>query len=260
MKNLSVVFPESNKRFIDSLLYETGNEISFDAKDDLITVYDINDKNTDKFCSLLAKIIVKQYEKELLVKAINKRCQSFSKVEKIEIWKIAMSHLYEDYCTNNTDYQDRVNLVKKSISEFFKESNCLSLQGLVNFRLSEYLESLEDLAEFSATEYKIDCEYREFVMLLKCFVSLQPPKYNNVRIFYGKDVLIFGDGVNVTEEYEKEYRSEMGGTALNIDDFVLNSLILIAPKKIKLIITDVSPEKEFIDTLKSVFDNRISIN
>lgn len=259
MQNLSVVVPKDSKRFFDSLLLEAGNEFDIKVNDNTVTVFDIKD-NAEKLFVAMAKAVINQYEKELLVKAINRKCLDFSKQEKLEIWKNATKHLCNDLGSKNSDYYNRINSVERSLRDFFKESDSLLLQGFVNFRLSEYVESLEDLAECSATEFKIDCEYREFVMMLKYFLSLQPPKFADVHIFYGNDVLIFGDGTNVTEEYVEEYKSEVGASAENKDDFVLNSLILIAPQKIKLIITDVAPEKEFIDTLKNVFENRISIN
>ena len=241
-------------------MLETGSEINLEVHEDSVTVHDLSDKTFESFCVAMAKVIAGQYEKELLVKAINKRCSDFYRTDKIEIWKIAMSHLYNEKIALDSDYFDRINLVKESLRNFLKDSDLLSVQGFVNFRLSEYKEALEELAEHSAEEYKVDCEYREFVMMLKYFISLQMPKYIDVHIFYGTDVLIFGDGINVTEEYAEEYKSEIGASTENKDDFILNSLILMAPKKIKLIITDVVPEKEFVDTLKSVFENKISIN
>ena len=260
MQNLSVVVPEDSKRFVHDLLIETKNTFNSDVIENTITFFDIKDEILEKLCLILAKTIVKLYEKEMLLKAVNKKCLSLSKSDKIEIWKMAMSHLHNDFNDANNEYFSRINLVKKSLYDCFCESDWLSLQGFINFRMREYIEEIETLTEFSAKEYEIDCEYREFVMMLKCYISLQSPKYFDVHIFYGKDVLIFGDGINITNEYLKEYRAEIGTVAENKDDFVLNSLILIAPKKIKITVIDVFPEKEFVDTLKSVFENKISIN
>ena len=198
MKNLSVIVSGlgDNKKFLDKLSTEIGDDLTFTRNEDTITFF--CDENTDKISEYLAKIIISEYERKILVKAINNICDNFSKKDKIEIWKISMRQLLDDEYIENDDYMSRFGIIKKKLSDCFSTADTISLEGFINFRLSEYIKELEDVVDLSVSEYMVELEYIEFVNMLKYFVSMQTPKYFVADVFFGDDVQIYADGKNIT--------------------------------------------------------------
>lgn len=258
MKNLSIIISgiADNKRFLDKLSTEIGNELAFTKNKDSITF--LCDDNTNKVSEYLAKTIISEYERKILVKAINNICDNFSKKDKIEIWKISMRQLLDDEYIENDDYMSRLCIIKKKLLDCFSTSDTIFLEGFINFRLNEYVKELEDVVNLSVSEYMVELEYIEFVNMLKYFVSIQTPKYLIVDVFYGEDIQIFADGKNITDYCLDEFHSEINYNDDNKEDFVLNSLITISPKKIIIHTNNLSPQKEFTDTVNKVFESKIS--
>ena len=247
----------NNERFLNKLFTEAGNEFNIDVDKDTISFYDLNDSDSKKLSLSIAKAILSEFEKKVLVKIINKTCEGFNKSDKIEIWNIAMRQLLDDEYMNNSDYLLRLDAVNRSVAECMNTSDVLSVEGFVNFRLNEYAEELEDVVDLSVQEYMIELEYREFINMLKYFISMQTPKYLSVDIYYGKNIKIYADGKDVTDECMEEYFSDINCDIGNKDDYILNSLIVIAPRKVKFHLTDDMPDKELTDTLRGVFGGKI---
>ena len=259
MGDLSVIVNgvSDNEKFYKKLLTELGNKFAVDVNENTVTFHDLCDKNIGRFRNVLAKLIVSEFQKKLLVKAVNKNCDGFNKSDKIEIWKISMRQLLEDELCNNADYNDRIFTVENGLKKCFDESDIVSLEGFVNFRMGDYTDELNDVIDLSVQEYMVELEYKEFVKMLKCFLSMQSSRYLSVDIMYGNEILIYGDGKDVTDECAREYVSEISDGIENREDFVLNSLIIMAPRKVRFHIHEITPEKELVDTLKNVFGERI---
>lgn len=259
MGDLSVIVNgvSDNEKFYKKLLTELGNEFVVDVNENTITFHNLCDKNSDRFRNILAKSIISEFQKKILVKAVNRNCDGFNKTDKIEIWKISMRQLLEDEVCNNADYNDRICIVENGLKKCFDESDVISLEGFVNFRLGDYTDELSDVIDLSVQEYMIELEYKEFVKMLKYFLSVQSSRYLSVDIMYGNEVLIYGDGKDVTDECVEEYVSEISDGIENREDFVLNSLIIMAPRKVRFHTKEIAPDKELTETLKNVFGERI---
>ena len=259
MGDLSVIVNgvSDNEKFYKKLFAELGSELAVDVNDNTITFHNLCEKNVGRFRNILAKSIVSEFQKKILVRAVNKNCDGFDKSDKIEIWKISMRQLLEDEFSNNTDYNDRIRIVENGLKKCFDESDVISLEGFVNFRMSDYTDELSDVIDMSVQEYMIELEYKEFVKMLKYFLSVQSSRYLSVDVIYGNEILIYGDGKDVTDECVAEYISEISDGIENREDFVLNSLIIMAPRKVRFHIQGIAPDKELADTLKNVFGERI---
>ena len=76
-------------------------------------------------------------------------------------------------------------------------------------------------------------EYREFIRLLKYFVDIQEPKYENIHIIatnHGTYTLLDDRREEITNECIKEYLNEISESEINYDDLLVSSLITLAPK------------------------------
>ena len=224
----------NNKRFLNNLFTEIGTEISTEVNKNEILFYDIDDKKTDKLYSALAKNILTEFSRKILVKIINKNCDYFSKSDKYEVWKMSMRRLADDEYENNSDYLYRIKTVKNNLEEFLFNSETVFIEGFVNFRLKELEDDLEEVVEECVQEYLLELEYIEFVNMLKYFISVQSSKYLVVDVVYGDNIYIYADSKNITQECLADFNREVICTETNKDDFLLNSLISIAPKRVNI--------------------------
>lgn len=259
LNNLSVIVNGigNNERFFKKLFTEIGEEIAVDIKKDTISFKNVSEKNNSKLYKGLAKAIINEFEKKLVLRAVNKNCECFDKSDKLEIWKLSMKHLLDDEFLNNNNYLYRLEIIKNKLAECFGTTDTIYLDGFVNFRLTDYTNDLEEVVDESVGEYMLELEYKEFINMLKFFLSLQLPKYGKVDIICGDEIRIIADENDVTEECICDFQKDAGHDDGNRDDFVLNSLISIAPKRINVFVNNNHMSKELRQTLEQVFENKI---
>ena len=261
MKKLSVIVNgvSNNERFINNLFTEISNEITTKIGDNEISFLDVDDNNKCVLYKALAKNIVNEFCKKTLVRIINKNYDYFSKSDKYEIWKLSMKYLLNDEFEENSDYLSRVNFAEHKLNEYFMTSKSVSVEGFVNFRLKELEAELEDIVDDCAQEYMLDLEYMEFINLIKYYVSIQGPKYLSVEVLCDTDIKIYGDGNNITKECIDDFKTEINYNENNVEDFILNSLITISPKKILIREKGRKLSDEIKKTLLGVFSDKLKI-
>ncbi len=262
MEKLSVFVKgvSNSKKFLNSLFTEIGNEISAEINEYEVLFYNIDEEKTKKLYDILAKNVLNEFCKKALIKIVNKNCDYFSKDDKYEIWRNSMSHILNDEFENNGDYAYRLQIVKKQLEDFLANSEKFSVEGFVNFRLKELEYNLEEIVEESVQDYLLEREYKDFINMLKYFVSIQNYKYLAVDVVYDDEILIFGDGKNITEECREEFNREVLSKEANKEDFLLNSLISIAPKRINIKDCKNLLNDEIKKTLQGIFGNKLKIN
>ena len=133
------------------------------------------------------------------------------------------------------------------------------LDGFVSFRLENYLYTLEEIVDYNVNEYVIEKEYTEFINLLKMYVDSKPPESSTIYLVYcnGESVLLNKnkDLIDLNENITNaKYLSDI---SFSSNDYALNALLSLLPAKIEIHL--VGDEDEFINTLKLVFRNRVSI-
>lgn len=259
MKEFSVFVNGGNgKRFLNNLIMEIGTEISTEVNENEVLLYNIDDEKTDRIYTILAKNVLSEFVRKTLVKIINKNCDYFSKNDKYEVWKMSMRNVLDDEIENNKEYLYRIETVKNKLEDFLSNSNMVSVEGFVNFRLKELEDDLEEVVEECVQDYLLELEYVEFINMLKFFVSVQSSKYLAVDVVYDDEILIYADRKNITRECLEDFNREVICTAVNPDDFLLNSLISIAPKRV-VIIQKKKLNDEIKKTLLGIFGDKLKI-
>jgi putative sporulation protein YtxC len=212
----------------------------------------------------LADYIIRCYEEKLIKRIVNSNYCYFSKVERKDILKEALNIVKnEDKSFLNTLLQiRRRNIIVKSLMEYFESSNTIILDGFINFRLKDYLKDLEEIVEKAVDNFLMEKEYREFIRLLKYFVDIQEPKYENIHIIatnHGTYTLLDDRREEITNECIKEYLNEISESEINYDDLLVSSLITLAPKKITIHNISCFKNKELLETIHNIFYNNVCI-
>jgi putative sporulation protein YtxC len=159
-------------------------------------------------------------------------------------------------------YITRKDKIVKKIYEYISDSTDIIIEGFLRFRLKELNGELEDLVDKIVEEYLVEREYNEFIKLLKYFVEIQESRIDTVNVVidaYGKYCMYDNNHNEITEEFLKDLLSENMGGEVSYDDLFVSSLITAAPRYIIIHNLFNTHNKEIIETIKNVFNERVKI-
>ena len=208
-----------------------------------------------KMSTLLSFMIVDEFEDILMKRIIYKNYFYFDALEKEKILKNCYN-IYEYY----EWFDKKLNALYNSLYSFISNHRVLILDGFINFRLQAYTSILDEIVAESVNNYIIEKEYMEFISLLKLYIQSQKSNCNVVHLIYNTSESILLDEhknviLNSEEIFNAKYLSDI---SFSSNDYTLNSLLNLLPKKIYIHLID-NQIDEFINTLQLIFENRVSI-
>ncbi|MCY6370560.1 putative sporulation protein YtxC [Clostridium ganghwense] len=215
--------------------------------------------------NILYKIVVKEFCYDEIQKFLNDT-YFFLKYEEmrevtersLKILKNEEKVLDEDmiYCIN------KKNDILDKIQECIKENNEINIKGFVTFRIKELTRDLESIINKVVERYMAEKEYNEFIKLLKYFVEVQESKIDEINIMIkenGEYIIQDKDGTDIMEEILSDLLDVKYTGSVSIDDLIISGLITYCPKHIIIHCSDNCINKEIIDTIKKVFENRVEL-
>lgn len=242
---------------IDYAKIESGGLILFECR--------LKEKNDCKYdilkqymANILADIIMKHWEVKFIDRIIHKNYNYFSSEERFNILKNVYNVLNED----DADFYwiSKKAQIVNILLDYFKNNDVLNLEGFINFRLKDYINGLYDVVDRAVDDYLIEKEYDEFIKLLKYFAELQEPQYDIVHVLVGDDMsytLLDGDYKEIQDKLIESHG--YFDRELNNEDVLISSLITIAPRKIYFHCSETFKDRNFINTVKSIFDDKVFI-
>ena len=235
--------------FVSKLKFKFYNNIIIHYKgNNLDSFYNI-------FSNIVSNTIIKFYETNIIKNMISINYFYFTDLEQKEIFDIVNKYI------NNNEFKEsslRKNLIKSSCIKYFSDNKSLILDGFVNFRLKDYLKSIDSLVDMAVNKFVIDREYNEFIDLLKCYINSRDYKVNKVHLIYeNQESILLDDNkkiINIDNSIlNNKYLSDI---SFSSNDYTLNTLLTLLPKKIYIHLINKKTD-EFINTLKLIFDDRI---
>lgn len=201
---------------------------------------------------LISDTILEFYEDKILNRIINTNYFYFDDYEK----KIIFDNCKE-YC--KIENCDKKETLYFEIEKYIEENKSVVLDGIINFRIKEYIKILDNIVDMSVNQYIIEKEYNEFINLLKVYINTTPTEVNQIHLIYmnGESILLDEDKniVSLSENIlNAKYLSDI---TFSSNDFALNTLLSMLPKKLEIHMID--EEDEFINTLKLIFENRACV-
>lgn len=201
----------------------------------------------------LADLITGEYEKKRLADLIRAQHPYLIEEERQEVLRNASLTMQKMPPAERTHY------IEDKLYTFLKDSEVLSVEGFVNFRLKEYKERLSLAAEEAAAIFMAEKEYEEFIVLLRYFVSVQPVRIPLLHVVIrsgGSFTLYNRGGEDVTESLLTEvFRGDSG--MLSSDDMLISLLITHAPKEIVLHGVQNFQNTNVPETILKVFGRRV---
>lgn len=180
----------------------------------------------------------------------------FSELEKKEILENSIQLL----ASNKKEYIHRRNIVLQSVTKFLSENKSIILDGFVHFRLSKYMQILDETIDLAVDKFLIEREYNEFISLLKLYVNSKENNASVVHLIYSKgESVLLDEHKNLISTGENVFTAKyLSDITFSSNDYALNTLLNIVPEKLYIHLID-SIEDEFIHTLKLIFENRTFI-
>ncbi|UFJ39221.1 putative sporulation protein YtxC [Brevibacillus humidisoli] len=148
--------------------------------------------------------------------------------------------------------------IYRKIHAYLQDNHELVLEGFVRFRLKEYWDELAEAVEWGIEEYLREKEYREFVELLRYFISLQEARYRIVHVVprNGKPYGLFDEKGQVIRLDQLDAMISHSEQEFRDEDYLVSALVTLAPLKIVLHRSEEKPA--LAETLRSIFGERLS--
>lgn len=205
---------------------------------------------------LITEAILEFYEEKLIYQILNYNYFYFDEYERMQI------------CGNCIDMiedveEDRINkrkeIIQKAVCSYIQEYKSMILEGFINFRLKEYMSYLDNTIDTAVNQFIIEKEYNEFINLLKIYIDSKPAECEILHLIYinGESILL-NEEKNIVSVSENILNSKyLSDISFSSNDFALNTLLSLLPAKIEIHVIGI--EDEFIDTVKQIFEGRVSV-
>jgi putative sporulation protein YtxC len=207
--------------------------------------------------SALADTILQHWEKEHVRRLIRKKNQLLKNE-----WQMVID-MALDYINNGLgkvkDYSaDCKTTLVAHILSCLEHNATFEIEGFLHFRTQEYKGEVNKAVEYALTEYVIEKEYLNFILLLKHFVDNQEPRLEHLHVGItpqGNFHLFDNEGVKVTHQFLGDYQLD-NVQELGFEDLLVSALISIAPRQITLHIR-YEGYQDTLTTIRSVFGDRV---
>ncbi|MGG5462515.1 putative sporulation protein YtxC [Clostridium sp. B9] len=213
--------------------------------------------------NVIYNVIIEHYREKEMLHYINENYFFLKHDEILEI-DLTISKILKGekkVCSDKDFYcLNKVNNIIENIKEFILENDYINIEGFITFRMKGLLKEIECIIDKVVEEYMIEKEYNEFIKILKYFVDIQDCKLEEVNliihrngVYQVKDNL----GGDVFKEFLNEITDMSEEGIVNVEDVIISGLITNSPKKIKIYNEQECINKEFLQTIKSVFGERV---
>ncbi len=253
----------NNEKIIDYLLNKIEkidfNNIYYCSKEfkiykNVILHYNLDE--VEKFQNFIVEIIVdtitKFYEDKIITRIINSNYFYFEEYEKEAIF---------NNCKEILEYEneEKIEILYEEINKYIEEHKNIILEGIVNFRVRKYIQYIDNIVDIAVNQYIIEKEYNEFISLLKVYINTNKSEVNILHLIYSKgESVLLDENKNIVSVSDNLFNAKyLSDISFSSNDFALNTLLSMLPKKIEIHIID--EEDEFINTLKLIFEDRAFI-
>ena len=211
-----------------------------------------------KLATILSYLVIDYFEYDIIKNMLSANYFYFDNTELDKILDLCNENLCDD---EEFSFTNRQMLLFDAFYEYISTHHSIILTGFINFRLKEYRNLLEDLTDFSVNEFIIEREYLEFISLLRLYVNSQLPSPITVHLIsFGNDILLLDENMEIIDVDKNALKAKyLSDVSFSNNDYVLNTLLNLLPKKIHLHLVSASGNLDFINTLQLVFENRIEI-
>ncbi len=207
-------------------------------------------------CDILTKCILFFYEKKLTKSIISYNYFYFDTIEANQILNDCIDLFNSDEEIYNEKYENIYN----ALYSYVLEHHSIVLNGFVNFRLKDYKNILDYTVDLCVNNFLIEKEYYEFINILHLYVNSKESSADYIHLVYvNKESILLDKNKNIIQTDDKLFDAKyLSDISFSSNDYCLNALLNLLPKKLYIHLAN-NYEDEFINTLKLIFENRVTI-
>ena len=201
---------------------------------------------------LITNAIIECFEARIVKRMINSNYFYFDEYEKNIIFENCKELL-------TVESKEKYEILYQEIENYIHQNSRIVLEGVINFRIKQYRKLLDETIDMGVNQYIIEKEYSEFIHLLKNYIQHTTAQIERLHLIYtnGESILL-DDNKNIISISDNLCNAKyLSDISFSSNDFALNTLLNLVPEKLEIHVIDV--EDEFIDTLKKIFENRVTI-
>lgn len=262
---------ESLVEYFSTRGFSLTTEIRDDATEEVIEIYFKDGENVDKvkrlldyyIANILYGVLIEEFINKKLSKHLNEAYNFLNHSDLAKIKECSGKVLKEEMAVDDTMIycMNRKNKMLQKIMECIEEGCSINVRGFLDFRFKELREDIFKSIEKIVEKYMIEKEYNEFISLLKYFVEVQESKLDKVDIFVGSKegeyILKDQFGNDMMQGLVNELCENKNIFEISKDDLVISGLITTCPKKIVIHGAKKSKNKELLNTIEKVFEDRV---
>lgn len=146
------------------------------------------------------------------------------------------------------------------VNQCITNSDHIDIDGFVRFRMKTLLSHIAKMVDIALEEYIMKKDHDEFISILKYFIDSQEVRLESLKVYIKKDnTFLLCDKDDKPIENDEELINMFVKENLNYEDFLISTLLSLCPKEILIYDSAKSNiSKEIIDTIKSIFDRRVT--
>lgn len=211
-----------------------------------------------KLATILSYLVIEHFEKNIIKHILHCNYFYFDHSEYNSILNLCSENLCDG---NEFSFPNRQMLIFNAFYEYITNHHSILLSGFINFRLTNYRHLLENLVDFSVNEFIIEREYLEFISILRLYINSQTSLSKVVHLIsLEQDTFLLDENMKTihidTNSLNAKYLSDV---SFSSNDYILNTLLNLLPKKIYLHLVSPLSNLDFINTLQLIFEKRIEL-
>ncbi|EDS76287.1 putative sporulation protein YtxC [Clostridium botulinum C str. Eklund] len=226
---------------------------------------DVKQKNKFGFyiSNIIYNIVVKEFYREEIYSYLTDSYffLKYDEMQKIMDRTIKILNNSEKITDEDSIYcMNKKNNIIKKIKECVDENSAININGFLTFRMKELRGDFESIVNKVVEKYVAEKEYDEFIKLLKYFVDVQENKIKEVNITIKEDgsyIIEDDNGKDLMNDIIGELSGINSIEDVQVDDLIISGLITYCPKNIIIHRRKNSKNKEMINTIEKVFENRV---
>lgn len=209
-----------------------------------------------KLATIFSYLVIDYFENDIIKNILSVNYFYFNNSEISKIFELCVENLCD---SDDFSFCKRQMLLFDAFHEYISTHHSIVISGFINFRLKDYRKILEDLVDFSVNEFIIEKEYLEFVSLLRVYINSQPSSNQEVHLIsFENDTFLLDNNMNLVNIDKNSLNAKyLSDVSFSNNDYILNTLLNLLPKKIHLHLISPLSNMDFIDTLQLIFENRI---
>lgn len=206
----------------------------------------------------IARCIVDVFEEDVLARMLHHRYGAVEVAARRSVLARAAGHLAVGGYPPAVERSLRAAVVAPVLASQLRADGALMLDGVITFRLPEYMAVLEEALGQAVDDHLLEREYVEFIRLLRCFVAAQPPRTDRVHLVVrGAQVrLLDREGRPMALESQPPLALESLEAAVNYEDVLISALIAAAPTRI-VVHRSQGSASHHVDSVRRVFEARV---